>query len=234
MVRYEVFRWRRLARGGGGPHAGSRRLRLSHPMQLLAPTVVLQAALARRISAVRFAATFATSLLAAGLRTVPVAAVAGPAQDNLTPAQTAIEEPTLQTHPPSPSHESIRTASRLKSGRNLLFAPAPHRPVFRCRSISRSGRWPRRGGRRNFRHRPTCPDSRTRSGAARQDPLLPPGEGHPNAPRTRTTGSVPEPCSQDKRRETGRQRQQEPNNREGNDPAKSAANRRNPALLRSR
>ncbi len=95
MVRYETYRRRCLAGGGSGPHVGSRRPRVPHPMQLLAPTVVLLTTRARRIPAVRFAATFATSLLAAGLRTVLVAAVAGPAQDDLTPAQTAIEEPTL-------------------------------------------------------------------------------------------------------------------------------------------
>ncbi|MDE2788855.1 MAG: ImmA/IrrE family metallo-endopeptidase [Paracoccaceae bacterium] len=97
MVRYETYRRRCLAGGGSGPHVGSCRQRVAHPMQLLASTVALQTTRARRIPAVRFAATFATSLLAAGLRTVPVAAVAGPAQDDLTPAQTAIEEPTLKT-----------------------------------------------------------------------------------------------------------------------------------------
>ena len=102
MVRYEMFRWQDLTGGGSRPQVGSRRLCVPNSMQLLAPTVAFAATLGRGISAVRFTATLATSLLAAGLRTVAVTAVAGLAQDHLAPAQLAIEQPTLETHPPTP------------------------------------------------------------------------------------------------------------------------------------
>ncbi len=61
------------------------------------------------------------------------------------------------------------------------------------------------------------PDSQSpeiRQKPARSGRRRPHGAGHPNVPRVRTAGSVPRPCSQDKRRETGRRRRQEPYNRE--------------------
>ena len=98
---------------GNVPMAGPDLRRQSTPSRLapavraefdaaVAPTVAFVATLDRGISAVRFTATLATSLLAAGLRTVAVTAVTGLAQDHLAPAQLAIVRPTLETHPPTP------------------------------------------------------------------------------------------------------------------------------------
>ena len=195
MVRYEMFRWQDLTGRGSRPQVGSRWLCVPNSMQLLAPTVAFAATLGRGISAVRFKATLATSLLAAGLRTVAVTAVAGLAQDHLAPAQLAIEQPTLETHPPTPPCKGAwdsQLPEIRQSGRNPLLAPTPHRPVFRIRSISHCGPWPRPGSRRDFRCLPPCPDPpHTLAKRVRPAPRLSSVEGCPDVHQAQTTGSVP-------------------------------------------
>ena len=235
MVRHELRRWRNPA-GGSRPRIGSHRLCVSCPMQLLAPAVAFAAAFAHRASAVRFAATLATSLLAAGLRAVPVAAVAGPTRNHLPPAQVAMKEPALKTHLPSPSRKDARTASCLNSGGILILAPTRIALSFDAGSsaVPDHGHGVAVDG--DCRRQPPRLDAirRRLPQMDRPAPHLPPGGWHPDVPRTRATGSTPRGAMSDNRHGRKRQGQHETNNGEREQSCKSAANRRNCAPFRNR